>query len=151
MFARSLEPRATLESIAALLVPGVCDWCRVDLMDAQGVMQRALTYRADPEKARYGAELAERLRVAPGAVGSMAWVAATGKPYLAQFDPPHQFGPLRDKDLLTFAEAIGMRAYFMVPLVARGRTLAAEFYEHLVKPVSFERLFDVMKTLLAHR
>ena len=33
----------------------------------------------------------------------------------------------------------------------RGRALAAEFHEHLVKPVSFERLFDVMKTLLAHR
>ena len=125
MFARSLEPQATLNAIAALLVPAISDWCRVDLIDAQGVMQRALTYHSDPEKTRQGTELAERLRAAPGAVGSMAWVAETGQPHLAHFDPPLAFDRLRDKDLLSFAQAIGMRAYFTVPLIARGRTLGA--------------------------
>ena len=123
LFSRSLEPHATLEAIASVLVPGVCDWLRVDLVDAHGVLQRALTYHADPEKARYGTELADRLRAAPGAVGSMAWVVETGNTHLAHFDPPHSFDRLRDRDLLTFAESIGMRAYFMVPLSARGRTL----------------------------
>jgi signal transduction histidine kinase len=125
MFARSLEPKATLEAIATVLVPRVCDWCRVDLVDADGVLQRALTYHSDPGKARYGTELAARLRAAPGAVGSMGWVAQTGKTHLAHFDPPLAFDRLRDKDLLSFAEAIGMRAYFVVPLIARGRTLGA--------------------------
>jgi signal transduction histidine kinase/CheY-like chemotaxis protein len=125
MFSRSLEPRATLEAIAAVLVPGVCDWLRVDLVDAHGTLQRALTHHADPEKARYGTELADRLRAAPGAVGSMAWVVETGNTHLAHFDPPRAFDRLRDRDLLTFAESIGMRAYFMVPLIARGRTLGA--------------------------
>jgi hypothetical protein len=49
--------------------------------------------------------------------------------YLARFDDPSdrpgQHDPVRDRDLLTFAEAIGMRACFMVPLIARGRTLGA--------------------------
>jgi signal transduction histidine kinase/CheY-like chemotaxis protein len=123
LFSRSLDPQATLEAIASLLVPGVCDWCRVDLMDQHGVLQRALTHHADPEKARFGTALVSRLRAAPGAVGSMSWVAEQGKPYLAHFDPPLQFDPLRDRDLLTFAESIGMSAYYLVPLVARGRTL----------------------------
>src|SRR5436309_1927852 len=30
VFAGSLEPQATLEEIAALLVPAVADWCRVE-------------------------------------------------------------------------------------------------------------------------
>jgi signal transduction histidine kinase len=125
MFARSLDPKATLEAIASVLVPRVCDWCRVDLVDANGVLQRALTHHSDPQKARYGTELANRLRAAPGAVGSMAWVVETGQTHLAHFNPPLAFDRLRDRDLLSFAEAIGMRAYFTVPLIARGRTLGA--------------------------
>ena len=125
LLSRSLEPAETLQAIAHTVVPAVADWCRVDLLDRNGVMQRALTYHSDPEKSRYGTELTQRLRAAPGAVGSMAWVVETGQPYLAHFDRPGQHDPVRDRDLLTFAEAIGMRAYFMVPLIARGRTLGA--------------------------
>jgi signal transduction histidine kinase/ActR/RegA family two-component response regulator len=125
MFSRSLDPQATLLAIASLIVPGIADWCRVDLLDSNGVLQRALTQHSDPDKTRFGTELANRLRAAPGAVGSMAWVVETGKSHLAHFDPPLQFDRLRDKDLLSFAEAIGMSAYYLVPLVARGRTLGA--------------------------
>jgi signal transduction histidine kinase/ActR/RegA family two-component response regulator len=122
---RSLEPNTTLRAIASTLVPAVVDWCRVDLVDSDGNLRRALTYHSDPEKARYGTELAERLHAAPGAVGSMSWAVATGKSHLAHFASPQLFDQVRDRDLLTFAEAIGMRAYFMVPLIARGRTLGA--------------------------
>ena len=122
---RSLEPRTTLQAIASSLVPAIVDWCRVDLVDSGGELQRALTYHSNPEKARYGTELAARLRAAPGAVGSMAWAVATGKSHLAHFSPPLDFDAVRDRDLLTFSTAIGMRAYFIVPLVARGRTLGA--------------------------
>jgi signal transduction histidine kinase/ActR/RegA family two-component response regulator len=122
---RSLEPNTTLRAIASTLVPAVVDWCRVDLVDSEGHLRRALTYHSDPEKARHGAELAERLHAAPGAVGSMSWAVATGKSHLVHFASPQNFDQVRDRDLLTFAEAIGMRAYFMVPLIARGRTLGA--------------------------
>ena len=85
---RSLEPKSTLQAIASTLVPAVADWCRVDLLDAKGDMRRALTRHSDPEKARFGTELAGRLRAAPGAVGSMAWVVSTGQsPILAHFLP----------------------------------------------------------------
>ena len=125
VLSRSLEPRTTLEAIATTMVPSIADWCRVDLLDENGVLQRALTYHSDPEKSRFGTELTARLKAAPGAIGSMAWVVQTGQPYLAHFEAPHNYDPVRDRDLLTFARAIGMRAYFMVPLIARGRTLGA--------------------------
>ena len=122
---RSLEPSTTLQAIASTLVPAVVDWCRVDLVDGKGELQRALTHHSDPEKARYGTELAARLHASPGAIGSMAWAVSTGKTHLAHFSPPRNFDQVRDRDLLTFADAIGMRAYFLVPLIARGRTLGA--------------------------
>lgn len=125
VLSHSLEPQSTLEAIATNIVPAIADWCRIDLIDARGQLQRGLTYHADPDKARAGTEMAARLKAAPGAVGSMSWVVATGKPYLAHFDPPVGLDEIRDRDLLVFARAIGMRTYYIVPLVARGRTLGA--------------------------
>jgi signal transduction histidine kinase/ActR/RegA family two-component response regulator len=125
MFSRSLEPRATLDAIAAIVVPAIADWCRVDLVDANGVLQRMLAHHTDPEKSRYGMSLVQQLRASVETPGSMAWTVATGQSHLAHFDPPTEFDSIRDRDLLTFASAIGMRAYFIVPLIARGRTLGA--------------------------
>jgi signal transduction histidine kinase/CheY-like chemotaxis protein len=125
VLSRSLEPQATLQAIASIMVPAISDWCRVDLLDSDGVLQRALAHHSDPDKARQGMELVRRLRAAAETPGSMAWTVATGKSHLAQFNPPAEFDAVRDRDLLTFAGAIGMRAYFIVPLTARGRTLGA--------------------------
>jgi PAS domain S-box-containing protein len=125
LLSRSLQPEQTLAAIASSVVPGIADWCRVDLLDEHGVLQRALTHHADPEKTRQGTELVQRLRAAPFAVGSMAWAVATGQSHLVNFNAPAAFDAVRDRDLLTFAEAIGMHAYFVVPLIARGRTLGS--------------------------
>jgi hypothetical protein len=35
VLSRSLQPHATLEAIASIVVPGIADWCRVDLVDAR--------------------------------------------------------------------------------------------------------------------
>jgi signal transduction histidine kinase/CheY-like chemotaxis protein len=121
----SLEPQATLQEIAALMVPDVADWCRVDLLDADGVLQRALAHHSDPGKSRVGMDLVRRLRGRPESPGTMAWSVETGLSHLARFDPSGDYQDVSDPDLRTFARAIGMRTYFVVPLVARGRTLGA--------------------------
>lgn len=125
VFARSLDPNETLDAIARTVVPRIADWCRVDLVDAHGELQRAVAHHLDPARARYGWDLVNRLHAAPDTPGSMAWAVQTGKSHLAHFDPPMAYDATRDRDLLTFAAAIGMRAYYVVPLVARGRTLGA--------------------------
>jgi len=125
VFARSLDPNETLDAIAETVVPRIADWCRVDLLDARGKLVRAVAHHSDPARSQYGWELVNRLRAAPEAVGSMAWAVRTGQSHLAQFDPPIAYDATRDRDLLTFAAAIGMRAYYVVPLIARGRTLGA--------------------------
>jgi PAS domain S-box-containing protein len=121
----SLEPAATLEEIASLMVPDIADWCRVDLLDADGVLQRALAHHSDPAKSRAGMALVKSLRASATTPGSMGWAVETGLSHLARFDAASDYDDLRDRDLLEFARTIGMRAYFVVPLIARGRTLGA--------------------------
>src|SRR5689334_5119633 len=125
VFARSLDRKETLDAIARTVVPRIADWCRVDLLDERGELRRAVAHHSDPDRARYGWELVHRLHAAPDTVGSMAWAVRTGRSHLAHFDPPMAYDATRDRDLLTFAAAIGMSAYYVVPLVARGRTLGA--------------------------
>jgi signal transduction histidine kinase len=121
----SLEPQATLQEIATLIVPDIADWCRVDLLDSDGRLHRALAHHSDPEKARSCMDLVMRLRGRPQTPGTMAWTVETGLSHSARFDPADDYRGIRDPDLLTFARAIGLRAYFVVPLIARGRTLGA--------------------------
>lgn len=125
VLARSLDPGETLDAIARTIVPRIADWCRVDLLDERGEIVRAVAHHADPERAKLGWELVNRLRAAPDTIGSMAWAVSTGRSHLAHFDPPSAYDAVKDRDLLTFAAAIGMRAYYVVPLIARGRTLGA--------------------------
>jgi HAMP domain-containing protein len=125
VLSRSLQPHATLEAIASIVVPHVADWCQVDLLDADGHLQRALTHHADPQKSRFGSELLQHLRASAQSPGSMAWAVATGRSHLADLERPAPFDGVRDPAVLSFAQAIGMRSCFVVPLVARGRTLGA--------------------------
>ena len=124
LLSRSLEEKTTLEAIASVIVAGIADWCRIDLLDEHGVLQRKLTYHSDPERRRAIAEMVTGIQVSPQTPGSFPYVIATGQPYLANFESPETSG-IVEPAFLAFAKATGMRATCVVPLVARGRTIGA--------------------------
>jgi PAS domain S-box-containing protein len=122
LLARSLDPEDTLRAIASTIVPGIADWCRIDLLDEKGQLQRRLAYHSDPERARQALEMAKTLKAAPGTVGSMAWCIANGTSYFGRFDEaPASLDPA----LRLYTDTFQMRAHFILPLVARGRTIGA--------------------------
>jgi PAS domain S-box-containing protein len=122
---RSLDPQATLMSIAQAIVPVIGDWCRIDLLDEAGQLQRAVAYHSDPEKSRDAWELVNRMQAAPGTVGSMAQVIQTGQSHYGKFDLAGSFQNTKDPVLRSFTQIFGMHAHYILPLTARGRTLGA--------------------------
>jgi signal transduction histidine kinase/CheY-like chemotaxis protein len=124
LLSRSLEEQTTLESIASVVVPAIADWCRIDLIDSKGTLQRKLTHHSDPERRRAVAQLVAQGAVATDTPGSFPHAIATGQPYRANFDSPEASG-IVDPTFLAFARATGMRAICVVPLIARGRTIGA--------------------------
>jgi PAS domain S-box-containing protein len=122
LLARSLDPDDTLQAVACTIVPMVADWCRIDLLDADGVQQRRLTYHPDPDRAFRATEMALRLRTRSGTEGSMAWCIRTGQPFFGHFDESPSSD---DPALREFADTFGLRMHYIVPLVARGRTIGA--------------------------
>ena len=56
VLASSLDYRTTLQSVAALAVPDISDWCFIDLIDGEGIRRVAVTF-ASPDRADLAQEL----------------------------------------------------------------------------------------------
>jgi signal transduction histidine kinase len=64
--------------------------------------------------------MSKNMRAAPGTVSGMAWVLANGKPHYGSYDSPEA---LADPQLREYTQTFGMRAHFILPLLARGRVI----------------------------
>ena len=46
----SLDSAATLRQVAELIVPGIADWCAIDLLDADGTLASVAVAHRDPSR-----------------------------------------------------------------------------------------------------
>ncbi|HEY2558645.1 MAG TPA: ATP-binding protein [Caldimonas sp.] len=124
LLSRSLEEQTTLTAIGSVIVPGIADICRIDLLDKDGTLQRKLTQHVDPER---GAAMLEFVRShvsTADSPGSFAWAVATGRTFLANLEPDHAES-YADPAFRAFVRDFHLGAACVVPLVARGRTIGA--------------------------
>ncbi len=124
LLSSTLDEQATLQAIAAILVPDLADACRLDLLDADGKLQRKLTHHTDPERTRAIEQFVRTHRASPDTVGSFPWVMRTGSLHYVNIERPQEFFA-GDPMFASFAELVGLRAVCVTPLVARGRTIGA--------------------------
>lgn len=124
LLSQSLEESRTLEAIAALIVPSLADACRIDLLDAQGVLQRKITHHVDPVRQQAIARFVSQSVAPPDTPGTFPWTVKTGQSFLASFAAPGDI-PTDDPGVREFARIVGIRSVFVVPLIARGQTLGA--------------------------
>jgi signal transduction histidine kinase/ActR/RegA family two-component response regulator len=124
VLATSLDLPATLAAVARLAVTQLADLCLIDLEDDDGTVRRVAAAHADPTKQ----ELVDllRLRFPPDPQGQhpAMRVLRTGQPELANTVLDELLeAPPRDAEHLAIVRRLGFKAYLIVPLVARGRTL----------------------------
>ena len=71
LLSRSLDYEKTLAAVAKLAVPEVADWCAVDLVDPDGLLQRVAVAHADPAKVELARDLHRRYPPDPDAPGGV--------------------------------------------------------------------------------
>ena len=142
LLASSLDYERTLKAVARLAVPAVADWCVINLVDADGKMERVdLTHR-DPATE-------ERARAVRRASGDMATdivseVIRTGKAVLEREVSPDALKQLTgNEQLFQLASELGTRSGIIVPLRARNRVLGA------ISLVASDRNYDESDLALA--
>ena len=123
----SLDYEQTLSRLAHLSVPRLADWCSIDMVAADGSIDRLAVAHEDPDKVKWALELQERYPPDPDAPHGVSLVIRTGKPeFLPELPEEMLEEAIGDDDVLReIVEQLGVRSSICVPLNARGRTLGA--------------------------
>jgi PAS domain S-box-containing protein len=122
----SLDYETTLREIAQLAVPGLTDWCTVDVLQPDGQVERLITAHIDPAKVQLAQLLQERYPPSLDSPTGVAAVLRTGEPmHFPLVTDEMLVAGARDTEHLRILRELGLHSAAIVPLVARGRTLGA--------------------------
>ena len=123
-FASSLDYEETLRRVAQLAVPGMCDWCAIELPDERGRLQQVALAHIDQRRVEAGLALRARYPPDPDAHTGTPAVMRSGRPQLLVDIPDALLVEgARDAEHLEGIRALGLRSAMIVPMVTGGRTL----------------------------
>lgn len=126
ILASSLDYETTLANVARLAVPTIADWCAVDMLKPDGVVERLAVAHVDPEKVKWAYELQARYPIDMSATTGLPQVLRTGE---AEFYPVITEemieGAATDGETYQILREIGFTSVIITPLTARGQTLGA--------------------------
>jgi PAS domain S-box-containing protein len=126
ILASSLDYEQTLRNVAELAVPGVVDWCAVDLLDQDGDRKPVAVAHEDPNRRRLAEQLRgyEPARLDPQR--GLGLVLRTGTPVLVEEIPDEMLVRASvDERHLELLRAVGLRSAVIVPMRIGGRILGA--------------------------
>jgi signal transduction histidine kinase len=120
----SLDYKTTVAQLARLLVPHLADWCGVQLLDEQGVLQQLAVAHVDQAKVQWAWKINKRYPVDMKATTGVPQVLRTGNSemYVDITDEMLQ-GAAVDADHLAMLRELGMTSVLIVPLKARDRVI----------------------------
>ena len=129
--ADSLDYEATLRTVTGMALPYLDAWCIVDIVVDEpgvegGVIRRLAVVHPDPQKQDAARELHRRYPPRADDFIGAPRVIRTGRPEMV-FDVPDEalVAQARDADHLALLRTLGVEAYVVAPMVARGRVLGA--------------------------
>jgi len=127
LLSSTLDYNHTLGQLARLSVPGLADWCTIDIVSPEGEIERLAVAHQDPEKVRWAYELQDRYPPDPDAPTGVPHVLRTGEPEFFPTLPEELLDQAigDDEELRRIIDELGLKSTICVPLTARGRTLGA--------------------------
>lgn len=122
----SLNYEATLREVAHLAIPGVADWCAVDVHQPDGILERIVVAHVDPAKVELARALEERYPIDPASPSGVPNVVRTGRPeYYPRVTDEDLARAAIDEEHLRILRALQVRSVLIAPLTARGHSLGA--------------------------
>jgi signal transduction histidine kinase/PAS domain-containing protein len=126
MLGKSLDYQDTLTSLARLVIPDLADWCRVDMLDADGSPKLIAVTHVDPEKVKWATQFAEQYPPDMSAPAGMPAVLRTG---VAEMYPEITEEMLSegsaDPDHLALIKTVQIRGVIIAPIVSPRGVLGA--------------------------
>ena len=150
--ADSLDYEATLTTVAGMSLPYLDAWCIVDVLGDGGEVRRVAVLHPDPAKQDAARRLHQQYPPRPGDMIGAPRVIRTGRPEMV-FDVSDQalVTAAHDDEHLELLRRLGVRAYVIVPMVARGQVLGAMTFVTAENDRRFGDIDVVMAEDLARR
>jgi PAS domain S-box-containing protein len=124
--AASLDYESTLKTVAQLAVPGIADWCAVDIIGDRGTLNRLAVAHVDPAKVELARMLEERYPADRCAPGGSHEVVRTGRSIIvARISPDLVDDAARDDEHRRILRELNLTSYMCVPLATHGRPFGA--------------------------
>jgi PAS domain S-box-containing protein len=124
LLAELLDVPSTLQKVAGLAVPHFADWCTVDLLDADGSLQRLAVAHVDPGKVQLAHELHRRYPPDPKGSHGVWHVLRTGQSELLREIPDSLLAErVQDEERRRILRELGLTSYIGVPLTVRGKPI----------------------------
>jgi PAS domain S-box-containing protein len=120
----SLDYEETLQRVAQLVVPGLADWCALDVVDASQRLNLVAVAHVDPEKVAFARAFRDRYPPDPNEESGLYGVLRSGRPELYPELPDELLEQsITDPEQLAAIRAVGMRSVMLIPMVVGGRTI----------------------------
>jgi PAS domain S-box-containing protein len=124
--AESLDYQSTLAMVAQLAVPKLGDWCAVDILESEGVLNRLAVAHVDPEKVQWAWDIYRKYPPDLQAETGLARVLREGVPDLFPYIPDEMLEQLaRDEEHLKIIRHAEVRSAMVVPIMIRGAAAGA--------------------------
>ncbi len=124
LLASTLDYEETLARVARLAVPGIADWCGVDILTDDDTLTSVAVAHVDPEKVALAHEFRRRYPPDPSDASGAIAVMRTGQPLLVpEVTDAMIEATAIDAEHLRMLRALGMHSVMVLPLIARERVL----------------------------
>lgn len=135
----SLDSSATLRQIADLIVPGVADWCYIDMLDADGSLTPLAIAHRDPERVRLVEELRAKYASRSDADQGAAAVARTGQAMVIPLiDDEMIVAGSRSDEQVELIRSLKLRSWMCAPMTVAGKVLGTISFAAAESGRSFE-------------
>jgi len=119
----SLDFKSTLQAVADLATSELADWCGIDLLNGQGVLESVAVAHKDPAMVAFAREFRARYPVEMDSQGGSAQVVRTGEPILYPEIPDELLVKgAKDETHLAMMRKLKIRSFLIVPLSSNGRS-----------------------------
>jgi len=124
VLAETLDYRATLASIARLVVPRLADWCAVQVREG-GLLQTVAVEHVDPAKVAFARDLQRRYPPNPDAETGATNVIRTGVSEFFEITDEMLVAATVDAEHLRLARELQLTSALVVPLIGRSGPFGA--------------------------
>jgi PAS domain S-box-containing protein len=121
--AKELDYKARLNELANLVVPSLADWCAIDLLDENNILQRVAVAHPDPQMVEWAHELHERYPPDPNSNTGAYKVVRSNQAEYVPVITEQMIETVESADARDLLRKLKISSVIIVPLFARGHSL----------------------------